>query len=203
MSNNTFIISSNLQSQYDQLRKNPFENCTPGMKELMEQEKRYKKDLVENVVIVQLSENAKMPERADPGAAGYDLFSTENIVLERFERAAIGTGVKMIISSGSYGRIAPRSGLALNYGIDILAGVVDSSYRGEIKVILINLGKDKFEITEGMKIAQIVFEKIITPRLLPGSVSMCPSQRAESGFGSTGLMSTSIGPKSSANISTN
>lgn len=182
MSGNTFVISGNLQSQYDQLKKNPFENCTQGTREYT----------TENVVIVELSENSRMPERADPGAAGYDLFSTENLVLEPFQRAAVSTGVKMVISTGSYGRIAPRSGLALNFGIDILAGVVDSSYRGEIKVILINLGSETFQITNGMKIAQIVFEKIMTPQLLPGSVSMCPSKRGESGFGSTGIDSSSI-----------
>lgn len=139
-----------------------------------------------NVVIVELSKDAILPQRADPGAAGYDLFSLEDLILAPMERKCVSTGVKMVIPEEYYGRVAPRSGLAYNYGIDVLAGVIDSSYRGEIKVILINFGDKDFKITPGDKIAQLIFEKIITPNLFNGDVTNYKSERGSDGFGSSG-----------------
>ena len=91
-----------------------------------------------------LNSEAKEPFRANPSDAGYDLFSTQYETLEQFQRKLISTGINIEIPDGFYGRIAPRSGLACKKGIDVLAGVIDSGYRGEIKVLLINLNLEGY-----------------------------------------------------------
>jgi dUTP pyrophosphatase len=90
----------------------------------------------------------------------------------------------MAIPVNRYGRIAPRSGLAVKYGIDVLAGVVDSDYRGEILVVLINHGKSPFKVEKGMAIAQIIFEKY-HPVQFQQYTSLDETDRGEKGFGST------------------
>ena len=85
-----------------------------------------------------LHPDGKEPFRANDSDAGYDLFSTEYATLEPFQRKLISTGINIEIPEGFYGRVAPRSGLACKKGIDVMAGVIDSGYRGEIKVLLIN-----------------------------------------------------------------
>ena len=107
-----------------------------------------------------LATNAKAPVRANDCAAGYDLFSLYNYTLYPHQRLLVQTGIAMEIPDGYYGRIAPRSGWALKYGRDTLAGVIDSDYRGEVGVILYNTDKEiPFNIKMGDRIAQIVFEK--------------------------------------------
>ena len=104
-----------------------------------------------------LVEGAKTPFRANKTDAGADICSVEDAIITQLERKAIGTGISIEIPEGYYGRIAPRSGLAYKNGIDVLAGVVDSSYRGEIKVILFNTDKENsFEIKKGERIAQLI-----------------------------------------------
>ena len=123
-----------------------------------------------------LGPNAKEPFRANPSDAGYDLFSTQYETIEPFQRKLISTGINVEIPEGFYGRIAPRSGLACKKGIDVMAGVIDSGYRGEIKVLLINLNlegynfkpsafeamfgsMEKLDIKPGDRIAQLIIEK--------------------------------------------
>lgn len=91
-------------------------------------------------------------------SAGCDLASTEYYLLKPGERKLFKTGLYMSITAGLYGRIAPRSGLAYKHGIDVLAGVIDEDYRGEIGVILINFGQEEKTINVGDKIAQLIFE---------------------------------------------
>jgi dUTP pyrophosphatase len=133
-----------------------------------------------------LSKEAKIPMRANPSDAGADLCSVEDFILNPLERKAISTGISLEIPEGHYGRIAPRSGLAYKNGIDVLAGVVDSSYRGEIKVILFNTDKENyFKINIGDRIAQLIIEKHFNFEFeIVEDLSY--TQRGEGGFGSTG-----------------
>jgi dUTP pyrophosphatase len=97
----------------------------------------------------------------------------------------------MRIPEWMYGRIAPRSGLAVRNGIDVGAGVIDSDYRGEIKVLLINHGKDAITLETGSRVAQIVFERIANPTFVMQSVELFDSKdntaRGSGGFGSSGM----------------
>ena len=107
-----------------------------------------------NQLLVQLlGQNGKVPTRRTEFTAGYDLYSAEKVTLKAKTRQAISTKIAIVVSSGTYGRITPRSGLALKHSIDIGAGVFDEDYRGPIKVIFINHGKDDFVGKVGDRIA--------------------------------------------------
>lgn len=132
-----------------------------------------------------LNENARLPVRGSPDAAGLDIHSSGTYVIMPGERVCVSTGVSIAVPSDFYARVAPRSGLAANFGIDVLAGVIDSDYRGEVKVILINHGDNNFNIGIGDRIAQL----IITPyyAMEPTAVGSLPdTSRGSGGFGSTG-----------------
>lgn len=118
-----------------------------------------------NKIIIQfkkLSEKAQIPAQATIADAGYDLFSTEKYILKSGERKLFKTNIAAAIPVWYYGRIAPRSGLAYKHGIDVLAGVIDSWYRGDIGIILINFGEEDFIVEEWNKIAQFIIEKCHT-----------------------------------------
>jgi dUTP pyrophosphatase len=119
------------------------------------------------------------------GAAGFDLKAAQDGVIKRGERHLIKTNIRMAIPKGYYGRIAPRSGLALKYGLVVLAGVIDSDYRGEIGVILRNTGIEDFEFKYGDRIAQIIIERCFTN--LTKVESLDDTDRGAGGFGSTGI----------------
>lgn len=132
-----------------------------------------------------LSEKAMIPSQATFSDAWYDLFSTETYVLAPGERKLYKTNISTAIPHGYYGRIAPRSWLAYKHGIDVLAGVIDSWYRWDIGVILINFGKEDFPVNEGDKIAQFIIEKCHYVEWQ--EVQELPeSQRGEWARGSTG-----------------
>lgn len=140
-----------------------------------------------NMVTIQfkkLNELAKIPTRGSEFAAGYDLYATEDYLLQPMERKLFKTGISIAIPSGLYGRIAPRSGLAFKDGLDVMAGVIDEDYRGDVGVILINLGGKNKEIKAGDKIAQIIFEHYNAAQFQE-VVDLPASVRAEGGFGST------------------
>lgn len=134
-----------------------------------------------------LHSSAAFPKKGSDNAAGYDLFSVEAGVIKPNERRLIKTGISLEIPSGYYGRIAPRSGLAFKNGIDVMAGVIDSDYRGEIGVILYNSDKIcDFIFGVGDKIAQIIFEKHYDFEM--GLFSdLKETKRGDGGFGSTGI----------------
>lgn len=137
-----------------------------------------------------LNEDAKMPFRANTTDAGADLFSTEEVVINSLERKAVSTGLAIEIpfyntNNNFYGRIAPRSGLALKSGIDVMAGVVDASYRGEVKVILFNTSKEPFKVSKGDKIAQIIIEACYNFDFEQID-ELSSTKRGSDGFGSTG-----------------
>ena len=113
------------------------------------------------VYVKKLNPLAGIPTRANSSDAGFDLYSTETYLLKPFERKLFKTGISIEIPTGNYGRIAPRSGLAYKHGIDTLAGVLDSNFRGEVGVILINLGDKDFQVSQGERIAQLIIEFIL------------------------------------------
>lgn len=131
-----------------------------------------------------LTESAKLPTRGDEGAAGFDMYASADICISPWSRALIPTGVAMQIPPSHYGRIAPRSSMAVK-GYDIGAGVIDSSYRGEIKVLLINSTDKEVKITTHDRVAQIIFEQCFVFDLCV-SESLEDSSRGSNGFGSTG-----------------
>lgn len=136
------------------------------------------------LTIHKLTPDAQVPHRESPGAAGYDLFSTENHVVLPGKRAVVGTGIAMELPDGVYGRVAPRSGLSVKHGIHIGAGVVDPDYRGEVKVVVFNLGSEPYVIKPGYRIAQLILERFLMDQVVVGNLS--DTQRGDGGFGSTG-----------------
>jgi dUTP pyrophosphatase len=138
------------------------------------------------IKVKKVHELAIIPKKNNTTDAGADLYSVDNISIAPQSRAAISTGICVEIPSGFYGRIAPRSGLAAKYGIDVLAGVCDSGYRGEIKVILINTDKENtFDVTYGDKIAQLIIEQHFDFNFLETD-ELSNSERGINGFGSSG-----------------
>jgi dUTP pyrophosphatase len=135
--------------------------------------------------VLRLCTHAKIPTRGSAGAAGYDLSSTENVCLYPGSRALISTGIAVKLPQGVYGRVAPRSGLAVKHGIHVGAGVVDSDYRGEIKVLLFNHSDTQFQVNIGDRIAQLICEKYEAPEVTIVT-SLDETSRGEGGFGSTG-----------------
>ena len=124
------------------------------------------------------------PSRGSDFAAGYDLYSTEEYTLKPLERKLFKTGISIAIPGGLYGRVAPRSGLAYKDGIDVMAGVIDEDYRGDVGVILINLGSVDKAIKPEDKIAQIIFEHY-NEATLSEVADLPPSVRGAGGFGSS------------------
>ena len=137
------------------------------------------------VKIKKLNSEAQIPSRATLSDAGYDLYSNESGCIPPNSRSIVKTGISMAIPTGYYGRVAPRSGLAVKFGIDVLAGVIDSGYRGEIGVVLQNLSKDSFNFREGDRIAQLILEQCNSVEWVELD-QLEDSQRSDGGFGSTG-----------------
>jgi dUTP pyrophosphatase len=136
-----------------------------------------------------LSESGRGPEQAHPGDAGYDLFASEAARLGPGERASVGTGIAVAIPDGYAGLVLPRSGLALRHGIALVnaPGLIDSGYRGEIRVLLLNSDRrTTFEISPGDRIAQLVVTEVETVEFERAD-GLAESARAEGGFGSTGI----------------
>jgi len=109
------------------------------------------------------SELAKLPTRGSAQSAGYDLYSAENQIVPAHGKALIDTHISCIVPNGTYGRVAPRSGLASKFSLHVGAGVIDADYRGTIRVLLFNLGDMNFEIKAGDRIAQLVLERVANP----------------------------------------
>ena len=139
----------------------------------------------ETLQIKRLTLDATLPTPASPGSVGYDLYSLNDLCIQPNSRDIVSTGVCATIPMGCYGRIAPRSGLTVKYGIHVGAGVIDPDYTGELKVCLFNLGSVPFEIKKGDKIAQLILEKCMTP-LIEEVNELQKTMRANRGFGSSG-----------------
>jgi len=135
--------------------------------------------------------DALVPKRATAGAAGFDLVAAGGLTLAPGKRGLVPTGVAVAIPAGFEGQVRPRSGLALKHGITCLnaPGTIDSDYRGEIKVILVNHGEEPFVVTRGMRVAQLVIAAVAPAsfELVAAVADLDETERKAGGFGSTGL----------------
>ncbi|KAL8277026.1 hypothetical protein RQP46_010560 [Phenoliferia psychrophenolica] len=136
-------------------------------------------------LVQRLSDKAKLPTRGSASAAGYDLYSAEAKTVPAHGKALINTQLSIAVPEGTYGRVAPRSGLASKFMIDTGAGVIDADYRGTVHVLLFNLSDKDFEVAEGDRVAQLILEKIVTPEVTEVE-SLSETVRGAGGFGSTG-----------------
>ncbi|ORX91721.1 dUTP diphosphatase [Basidiobolus meristosporus CBS 931.73] len=166
----------------------PTDSCDSGATKIPK--RRCSSDLgterIPSLKVKLLSDKAKAPARGSSGAAGYDLFSAEDVVMEPQTRAVVKTDISIHVPPGTYGRVAPRSGLAVKNFIDVGAGVVDEDYRGNLGVVLFNFNKEEsFKISVGDRIAQLVLEKIVTPEVQVVE-DLEETVRGAGGFGSTG-----------------
>ncbi len=127
---------------------------------------------------------AKIPRYSRPGDAGLDLFSIIDCVLEKGEVRPVPTGIQVAVPEGYVGLIWDKSGISLR-GVHRLAGVIDSGYRGEVRVVMVNLSAEPFRIEKGMKVAQLLIQHVSTVRVVE-SEEMEETDRGEKGFGSTG-----------------
>jgi len=136
--------------------------------------------------IKKINQNATIPKYAHEGDAGFDLSSVEDYSLNPGDKIIVKTGLQMEIPENYFGNIRNRSGLAAKYGIHVLAGVIDSHYRGEIGVVLINLGKALYNITKGDRIAQMIIQGCESCEIEEVN-EISETKRGDGGFGSTGI----------------
>ena len=148
-------------------------------------------EVVVPLVVLPHGEGLKLPAYATPGSAGLDLYAAlgdgETLTLAPLDRALVPTGLSMALPLGYEGQIRPRSGLALGHGVTVLnsPGTVDADYRGEVKVLLVNLSNAPFTVARGDRVAQLVVARHAS--LAWNTVAVLPpSLRGEGGFGSTG-----------------
>jgi len=134
--------------------------------------------------VKRIHEDAKLPLYQHKGDAGLDIFSSIDCVLEKGEVKPVSSGIKVAIPEGYVGLIWDKSGISLK-GVHKLAGVVDSGYRGEVKVVMVNLGDEPFVIEKGMKIAQLLIQPINEVEVVEVE-ELEETSRGEEGFGSTG-----------------
>ena len=132
-----------------------------------------------------LDDRAVLPTRGSALAAGLDVYSIEDVEIVPKQRVMARTGLAVAIPPGFYGRIAPRSGLAAKKGLDVLSGVIDSDYRGEVICLLYNTSDEIINLPAGSKICQIIIEQIITPDAA-WATDLEETVRGAGGFGSTG-----------------
>ncbi|KAK8795329.1 hypothetical protein WA588_004176 [Blastocystis sp. NMH] len=143
----------------------------------------------ETLYIKKLSDNATTPVRGSPNAAGYDLFSAADIVVPAHQKALVPTDLSVAIPKNCYGRVAPRSGLALKKFIDVGAGVIDCDYRGPLGIVLFNFADTDFEgipLKKGDRVAQLILERICMAPIVEVD-SLDETERGAGGFGSTGI----------------
>lgn len=136
------------------------------------------------MIVKRVHKDAKLPRYGHMGDAGLDLFSVIDCVLKGGEARAISTGIQVAIPEGYVGLIWDKSGISLQ-NIHRLAGVVDSGYRGEVKVVMTNLSAEAFRIEKGMKIAQMLIQPVMKVKVVE-SEELDDTSRGENGFGSTG-----------------
>ncbi len=147
---------------------------------------------VPRIGVLQLShaEGLGLPERASEGSAGFDLRAAvdEPLTLASLARAAVPTGLVLEIPPGWEGQVRPRSGLAIRNGLTLVnaPGTIDSDYRGEVKVLLVNLGDEAVTLSRGDRIAQVVFAPVAEVRLAPVH-RVGETDRGDGGFGSSGV----------------
>lgn len=139
----------------------------------------------EKIFLKKLSDQATTPSRGSDLAAGYDLYSAENVIIPKQGKALVKTDIAIALPDGCYGRVAPRSSLSWKHHIDVGAGVVDRDYRGNVGVVLFNLSQKDYEVQHGDRIAQLIIERISTPPLVEVE-ELDDTTRGVAGYGSTG-----------------
>ncbi|AGO11930.1 AaceriAGR249Cp [[Ashbya] aceris (nom. inval.)] len=132
------------------------------------------------------SENAIAPTKGSAAAAGYDIYASQDCVIPGRGQGLVATDVSFTVPMGTYGRIAPRSGLAVKHGIQTGAGVVDRDYTGEVKIVLFNHSDKDYSVKRGDRVAQLVLERIVDDAEVVLVEALEESSRGEGGFGSTG-----------------
>jgi len=137
------------------------------------------------ILPVDVGEGGTLPEYASSGAAGADLRASAALEIPPGGRAAVPTDLRLQIPPGHVGLVWPRSGLAVRHGIDTLAGVIDSDYRGEVRVVLVNHGEEAFRITPGERVAQLLVQRVEQATFV-AAPRLAATDRGEGGFGSTG-----------------
>ncbi|XP_046741781.1 deoxyuridine 5'-triphosphate nucleotidohydrolase [Diprion similis] len=144
-------------------------------------------DVINSVLrFVKLSDKAFAPMKGSSAAAGYDLRSAYEYVIPPNGKELIKTDLQVEVPIGTYGRVAPRSGLAWKHHIDVGAGVIDADYRGNVGVVLFNHSNTEFKVLPGDRVAQLICERIVYPELEEVS-SLESTERGNNGFGSTGV----------------
>jgi dUTP pyrophosphatase len=128
--------------------------------------------------------DARLPQYSHKGDAGLDLFSSVDCVLKKGEVKPIPSGIRMAIPEGHVGLIWDKSGVSLK-GVHRLAGVIDSGYRGEVRVVMVNFGEETFVIKKGMKIAQLLIQPVMEVEVVEAE-ELEKTSRGKNGFGSTG-----------------
>jgi len=132
-----------------------------------------------------VGEGGSLPGYASAGAAGADLRASEAVEIAPGGRTAVPTAVRLQIPPGHVGLVWPRSGLAVRHGIDTLAGVIDSDYRGEVRVVLVNHGEEPFRVAKGDRIAQLLVQPV-EQAAFTAVPAIDDTERGGGGFGSTG-----------------
>ena len=136
--------------------------------------------------VKKLSQNATLPNRNSPMAAGYDLSSAKLVVVPARGKALVPTDLAIALPDGVYGRVAPRSGLAWKSHIDVGAGVIDQDYRGNVGIVLFNHSAEDFKIGVGDRVAQLILERIAFADVEEVE-DLTTTDRGAGGFGSTGI----------------
>lgn len=139
------------------------------------------------LLVQKLASTATTPTRGSAFAAGYDMYASANTTIHAKNKALVSTSLAIAVPLGTYGRVAPRSGLASKHFLDIGAGVIDADYRGEVKVLMFNFSDVDYQVKQGERIAQLVLERIVTPDVVEVD-SLEASVRGAGGFGSTGYI---------------
>ena len=136
---------------------------------------------------IPLREGAHIPQKAHEDDAGFDLYASEDFLLKAHGFGCVPTAISIELPEGYEAQVRPRSGLAAKFGVTVLnaPGTIDAGYRGEVKVILINHGDTDFEISAGMRIAQLVVSPVLSARFIQAD-SLTETDRGEGGFGSSG-----------------
>jgi len=140
-----------------------------------------------SIMMVELVHDCAMvPTRATGGAAGFDLYSCEDTVVEPHSRSLVETGIAIALPPNTVGLVWPRSGLAVKKGIDVGAGVIDEDYRGGVAVLLFNHTDDRFYVSVHDRIAQLVIQPVTYPKAMVTNGHLEKTERNMMGFGSTG-----------------
>ena len=140
----------------------------------------HKDDDDDEVVFQKIHPNAQLPTIASRSAAGLDLYSLDTLIIPPWEQVLVKTGLSILKYPGNtYGRIAPRSGLAYFHQLGVNAGVIDSDYKGEIKILLINFSYSAIPIPKGTRVAQIIFEKYAALRKITNQEKEQPEETTE------------------------